>query len=122
MAACVWAFCVKFVAGRLIGALVREDACDGKSALTLSQLGCKGFLYRFALRKGTTLSEAVPFVSEDDAEKRYYLKPEAKEKMLQKYGEGTKGLMSLVLTLLAALIAAAVIAALIPTAVKYLGL
>lgn len=121
MVACVYAFCVKCVTGKLIRALVREDACNEASALTLAQLGCKGAFYRFALRKGTSLSEAVVTADENDAEKRYYLKPDEKEKMLLKYGAGTNGMFSLLLTLLAAMVAAIIGAMLLPVISGYFG-
>ncbi len=122
MTACVWAFFAKFFAGRLVCALVREDACDEASAKTLAQLGCSGPAYRFALRRGTALAEAVPEASGDGLEKRYYLKPEAKEKMLMKYGKENRGFLSLILTLLAALIAASIVAMLLPFVTDRLGL
>lgn len=113
MIACVYGFYVKCVIGKLIRGLAREDASDEHSAVTLRSLGCGSFLFKFALRKGTTLSEAV--VATEDGE-RYYLLPETKEKMLAKYGANSASLMSLVLTLLAAVIAAILCAALLPWA------
>lgn len=119
MVACVYAFYVKCVTGKLIRALVREDACDSASALTLAELGCTGAAYRFALRKGASLSEAVLVANPDQGEKRYYIKPEEREKLLSKYGANARGLLSLVLTLLAALIAACIGAMLLPVITGY---
>ncbi len=119
MVACIYAFYTKCVTGKLIRGLVREDACDAASALTLNQLGCKGALYRFALRKGASLSDSVIAVEDGENEKRFYLKPEEKEKMLMKYGAGSISFLSLILTLLAALVAACIGAILLPTITQY---
>ncbi|MBQ3081450.1 MAG: hypothetical protein IJC49_03255 [Clostridia bacterium] len=113
MIACVYGFYAKCVIGKLIRGLAREDACDEHSAVTLNSLGCGGPLFGFALRKGTALSESV--IATEDGE-RYYLLPEAKEKMLAKYGANSSTLISLVVTLLAAVIAAILCAALLPWA------
>lgn len=119
MVACVYAFYVKCVTGKLVRTLAREDACDEGSALTLKEIGCSSGVYRFALRKGTSLSESIVAANPDEAEKRYYIKPEAKEKLLSKYGANSRGLLSLILTLLAALVAACVGAMMLPFVTDY---
>lgn len=122
MVACVYAFCVKCFTGRLVRALVREEAQDEASALTLAQISCSGFLYRFALRGGSTLSRSVVVADPKEAEKRYYILPEEKDKLLSKYGADAGSLLSLVLTLLAAFIAAVIGSALLPVVTEWLGL
>jgi len=114
MVACIYGFYVKCVTGKLIRGLVREDACDETSAVTLKSIGCGASLYRFVLRGGTSLAAAVIAV---DGGARYYLDPEQKEKMLAKYGAGSYSLFSLVLTLLAALLVTVLCAALLPWAI-----
>lgn len=122
MVACVYAFCVKCFTGRLVRALVREEAQDEASALTLAQISCGGFLYRFALRGGSTLSRSIAVADPKEAEKRYYILPEEKEKLLSKYGADAGSLASLLLTLLVALIATAIGALLMPFVSEWIGL
>ena len=113
MIACLYGFYVKCVIGKLVRGLAREDAFDEYSAVELSSVGCGGALFKFALRKGTSLSEAI--VPAEDG-KRYYIQPDLKEKTLAKYGANGGSLISLLLTLVAAFIAAVLCAALLPWA------
>lgn len=122
MVACVYAFFVKCFIGRLVRALVREEAQDEASALTLAQLSCRGFMYRFALRGGSTLSRSIAVADPKEIEKRYYILPEEKDKLLSKYGADAGSLVSLLLTLLAALIAAAIGSLLMPVVSEWIGL
>lgn len=111
MIACMYGFYVKCIIGKLVRGLAAEDATDEATAITLKSIGCGSFLFKFALRKGTSLSEAVIAVDEGE---RYYLNPELKEKVLAKYGAGSGSLISLVVTLVGAVIAAMLCAALLP--------
>ncbi len=113
--ACAYGFYVKCVIGKLVRGLAAEDAVDDVSAVTLKSIGCGSFLFKLALRKGTSLSEAV--LASEDGE-RYYLAPELKEKTLAKYGANSSSLISLVVALLGAAIAAVLCAALLPWAVE----
>lgn len=110
-AACIYGFYAKCVVGKLIRGLAREDAADEGSAVTLKQIGCGIFIFKLALRKGSSLSESV--IATEDG-KRYYLLPESKDKMLSKYGANSGSLLSLVLTLLIAAVVAIICAALLP--------
>ena len=121
MAACIFVYISKTVGGKLVRALVKEDACDEESAMTLKQLGCKGIFYRMALHKGSVLTRSVGTVDSQDAERRYYLKPEEKEKMLLKYGKNKNSLPLLLLSLLVSLAAAFLLAALLPMAKGFFG-
>lgn len=111
LAACVYGFYAKCVIGKLIRGLAREDAVDEESALELKKIGCGSFIFKLALRKGSSLSESV--IATENG-KRYYLLPESKDKMLSKYGANSGSLLSLVLTLLVALVVAIICAALLP--------
>lgn len=122
MVACVYAFFVKCVIGKLVRTLAREEAQDKASALSLARISCRGFIYRFALRSGSTLSRSIAVADPDEAEKRYYILPEEKDKLLSKYGANAGSLVSLLLTLFVALIATVIGSLLMPFISEWIGL
>lgn len=110
VAACVYAFYAKGVIGKLIRALIAKNAFDEASAVTAEAAGCKSFIYRFALRKGSIQNGAVTAT----ADGRYYVTSDAKDKLLSKYGSGSDSLLQLVLVLVLVIVAVVLIAALYP--------
>ena len=109
--ACVYAYYVRGVLGRLVRALIQNEAFDEETALTPAELGLSGFAYKFALRKKSNFREHIKVVGK---EKRCYVEPEKVEKLSKKYGENDMGITSLLLTLCAFLLVGCIIAAVLP--------
>ena len=111
----IYAFYAKFVLGKLVRALIERDAREEDSAKTLEELGCTGFYFRFALRKGSLFSKSL---ARADG-RRWFIPSENAEKLQSKYKADRSSLFSLLLALLLILTAALILAALLPALVKF---
>lgn len=107
IAACVGTFYSKAIVGKIVRGLIREEAFDEETAKSLADIGCKGPLYRFHLRKGTAQNGAIL----QAAEGRYYLDKGRVEKLAAKYGVEEPSLGGLLAALGAASLAGVLIAA-----------
>ncbi len=82
LAACVGTFYSKAIVGKIVRGLVKEEAFDENSAKRLEDIGCKGPLYRFHLRKGTAQNGAIM----QGAKGKYYIDSGKVDKLVAKYG------------------------------------
>ncbi len=109
--ACVYAYYVREVLGKLVRALIENEAFDEETALTPAEMGLNGTIYRFALRKRSHFRDHVKTVGKEN---RCYIDNDSVEKLSKKYGESDTGVTSLLLTLCAFLLVGCIIAAFLP--------
>ncbi len=108
--ACVYAYYVRGVLGKIVRALIESNAFDEATAVSPSELELDGFIYKFALRKRSHFRESVK-TTEDG---RFFVEKDSVEKLSAKYGETDTGVTALLLTLCAFLVVACIISAFMP--------
>jgi len=115
--ACVYAFYVKYVTGRLINALIEQSAFSEASAKTLAELGLQAFPYKFALRKSSYLSKAV--ISSDTERNRFFVPEKNAEKLLIKYKSDRSTVFALLVTLFLIIFVAVILSWVLPPIIDY---
>lgn len=108
--AAAYTYYVKGIVGKLVRALVREEAYDGESAKSLEALGCGGFIYRFILRKGQADNGYV-LCTED---RRVYLLKDKADRLLAKHGSNEVSATSYILVFVILIVVMALVTALYP--------
>ncbi len=119
----------KLVLGSLISALVRGEAFTEDTARSAAELGCKGPLVRFALRKNSTFRRVVRMKGDTDAtrcdtsfdEAKFYLPEENIRRAENLYGKSGLTLGNVLLSVAAFFVLAIVAFIVIPDLLQMLS-